>query len=95
MALGDRRPLALVQAVRDRDRITIRRATGDDGPALARLAALAGRLAPAGALLAEVDGDLLVALPLDGGEPIADPFRATADVAALLRVRAAQLDDAA
>jgi hypothetical protein len=74
----------------------IRRSGADDAPALARLAALTGRRAPAAeALVAEADGVLLAALPLDGGDPLSDPFRPTADVAALLRLRAGQLDDAA
>ena len=39
------------------------------------LAELDSAVAPTGpALVAEIDGRLRAALPLDGGEPIADPF---------------------
>jgi hypothetical protein len=48
--------------------------------------------APCGrALLAEVDGALRAALPLDGSAPIADPFHRSSELVDLLRVRAAQL----
>jgi len=43
------------------------------------------------ALVAEVDGRLRAALPLDGSGPIADPFHRGNDLVELLRVRAAQL----
>ena len=31
-------------------------------------------------LVAEVDGEIVAAVPIDGGRAIADPFRPTADV---------------
>jgi hypothetical protein len=43
------------------------------------------------ALVAEVDGRLRAALPLDGSTPIADPFFRGAELVDLLRLRAAQL----
>ncbi len=51
------------------------------------------RRRPAGgsALVAEVDGRLRAALPLDGSAPIADPFYRGAELVDLLRLRAAQL----
>ena len=45
------------------------------------------------ALVAEVDGRLRAALPLDGSRAIADPFHRGLDLVELLRVRAAQLAD--
>ena len=42
--------------------------------------------------MAEVDGRVLAALPLRDGRALADPFRRTADLVALLELRAAQLD---
>jgi hypothetical protein len=73
--------------------ITIRQATEQDRAAIARLAALDEGAAPRGdALLALVDGQLMAALPVDGGEGVADPFHPTADLLALLRVRARQGD---
>jgi hypothetical protein len=40
-------------------------------------------------LLAEVEGELVAAAPLDGErEPLSDPFRPTANVRELLRLRA-------
>jgi len=63
-----------------------------DAGALRSLAELDSRPVPAGpVLIAEVDGRLQAALGLGGGEPIADPWRRTADLVELLRVRAAQL----
>ena len=69
--------------------IALRRATFGDGAAIARLAQLDETDAPAGdVLLAELDGRLVAALPLDGGEPLADPFVRTKEIVDLLRVRA-------
>jgi hypothetical protein len=71
--------------------ITIRTATEQDRGALARLAALDEAAMPSGdALLALVDGEPMAALPLDGGAPVADPFHRTAELVALLEMRAAQ-----
>jgi hypothetical protein len=68
--------------------ITIRSARDADADALARLAALDSSHVPSGELLvAEVSGEL-VAAASDAGV-IADPFRPTADVVDLLRLRAA------
>src|SRR5947207_1313566 len=64
-----------------------------DGGARAALAALDGREWRSGpALVAEANGCLRAALPLDGAEPFADPFRRTAEIVALLRLRATQLN---
>jgi hypothetical protein len=72
--------------------VLIRAARGSDGPALARLAALDSRALPAGDLLvAEADGELVAALAPETGERVADPFRRTADVVALLALRAQRL----
>ena len=71
--------------------ITIRRSNHHDRDVLGRLAELDSRHAPRGdALLAFDDRELVAALPLEGGEPIADPFHYTAEVVDLLRLRAAQ-----
>jgi hypothetical protein len=73
------------------DVITIRRATNEDRDAIERLAQLDSRREPRGeALLAFVGGELRAALPLHGGEALADPFYRTAEVVDLLRARAAQ-----
>jgi hypothetical protein len=67
--------------------VVIRAARGSDGIALEDLARLDSQRPLAGdVLLAEQDGELVAAL--DGERVIADPFRATADLVALLRVRA-------
>jgi hypothetical protein len=72
--------------------VLIRAARGSDGPALARLAALDSRPLPAGDLLvAEADGELVAALAPRTGRHVADPFRPTADVLALLALRAERL----
>jgi hypothetical protein len=72
---------------------TIRFSYPDDETALQRLAALDSQaILAAPALVAEVGGELWAAVSL-GGEPraIADPFRPTAELVALLRERAERL----
>jgi hypothetical protein len=72
--------------------ITVRFATPDDARDLARLAALDSGSLPAGpALVAEIGGELVAALPLRRGRPLADPFRQTAELVRLLELRQAQL----
>src|SRR5688500_5129672 len=75
------------------DCVWVRLARRDDAAALKDLAELESQPLPAGpALVAEVDGQVLAALPLRNGRALADPFRRTADLVALLQLRAAQLD---
>lgn len=70
--------------------IMIRPGYADDQRALLRLAALDSAEVPAGPLLvAEVDGELSAALSLGNAAAIADPFRPTAEIVALLRAHAA------
>jgi len=70
--------------------ITIRTSRPDDAGELLRLAALDSAEPIRGeALLAEVNGHLRAALPLDGGRAIADPFARSAEVVSLLRSIAA------
>jgi hypothetical protein len=72
--------------------ISIRRFAEPDRDAVRRLAALdEKRLSTCDALVAELAGELVAALPLDGGPALADPFKPTADVVGLLRLRAHQL----
>jgi hypothetical protein len=90
------RPLALVETVRGRERIVLRVARPGDADALGALAGLADRPLPLGQLLvAEADGELLAAVSADGRAAVADPFRATADLVELLRLRAGQVRTAA
>jgi hypothetical protein len=70
--------------------LTIRLAREDDRASLATLAQLDSGRAPAHpVLLAEADDGVVAALSLLDGTAVADPFRPTADVVDLLRVRAA------
>ena len=70
----------------------IRRTTPGDTAALAQLAALDSRRPIEGdALVAEIDGELHAAVSLTDGEAIADPFHPTADLVAMLELRANQL----
>jgi hypothetical protein len=72
--------------------ITVRSAVASDLSELARLAALDSATPPRGpALIAEADSRMLAALPLGSGRPIADPFEPTAEIVALLQLRAEQL----
>ena len=76
-------------------RVTLRYAVAADRPRLRHLAELDCVKPPVGsALVAEVDGRVRAALPLDGGEPIADPFFPGRELLELLRIRAIQLDGA-
>jgi len=72
--------------------IVIRRADASDARALLRLAALdSAAVPPAGpdVLIAEVSGRIVAAV--HDGRAIADPFRPTAGLVDLLRLRAGQL----
>jgi hypothetical protein len=73
--------------------LTIRMAVSADAEALGRLAQLDSAPPPASVpmLVAEVGGELRAALPLGGGPAIADPFRRTAEIVAILADRARQL----
>lgn len=72
--------------------VTIRRATDADATALRRLAALDSRRPLTGpAIVAEVDGVLWAARALVTPDVVADPFRPTADLVALLHERARHL----
>ena len=75
-------------------RVSIRRLdpSGADHVELQRLAGRDSSLAPTGdSLGAELDGHLIAAVAIDGTASIADPFAPTADVRALLELRASQL----
>jgi hypothetical protein len=72
--------------------VTIRESCAEDRRALVRLAGRDSKRPPEDRLLlVEVGGELIAAVPLGGSEPIADPFRHTASLVALLEFRAAQL----
>jgi hypothetical protein len=73
--------------------LTIRLAVATDAPALRRLAQLDSASPPEQAriLVAAADGELFAALPLDGGRAIANPFRRTEEIVAMLAARARQL----
>ena len=67
--------------------VVIRAARGSDGEALENLARMDSQRPLGGdVLLAEQDGVIVAALA--GDRTVADPFRPTADVVALLRVHA-------
>ena len=96
MSVFGRVPTAVRQAVHGREQIVIRRARSTDQRAVAQLAELADRPAPpAPVVLAEADGMLVAAVSTSTGAVVSDPFVATHDVVALLRLRATQLDRAA
>jgi len=69
----------------------LRYAHAGDREAIVRLAQLDSQREPTGTLLvAESEAGIVAALPLDGGEPIANPFVRTAELVELLRARTAQ-----
>jgi hypothetical protein len=72
--------------------VTIRESCAEDRRALVRLAGRDSKRPSEDRLLVvEVGGELIAGVPLEGGEPFADPFRRTASLVALLEFRAAQL----
>jgi hypothetical protein len=72
--------------------LTLRLAVPADAEALDRLAQLDSRRAPRGVVLvAEVGSDVWAAISLDDGHAVADPFRPTGELVALLVERARQL----
>ena len=76
--------------------LTLRYAVAADAEALDRLAQLDSDRAPRGVVLvAEVPGELWAALSLDDGHAVADPFRPTGELVALLVERARGLRDRA
>ena len=73
--------------------VTIRRLGAADAADVAQLAQLDSTRAPSGALLgADLNGSLVAAISIATGEVIADPFRRTAEIADVLRLRATQID---
>ena len=76
----------------DTTRVELRHARRDDDVIVWRLAALDEEPALEGpVLLAFVNGSAVAALALEDRRVVADPFVATAEARALLRLRAAQL----
>jgi hypothetical protein len=75
--------------------VAIRAARGSDGLTLSRLAQLDSKRPLTGeVLVAERDGELSAALSLTTGAHVADPFRPTAELVALLRLHAGALEPA-
>jgi hypothetical protein len=69
--------------------VTIRLAVPEDAHAVARLAALDSAHVPGGPLLVGVvDDEPRAVLALEDGTAVADPFRRSAEIVALLRERA-------
>ena len=74
--------------------ILIRASTAHDAAALHELAAIdSARPLVGRVLVAEVNGVIHAALPLDGGGPIADPFRDSGHLVELLRTHARALGE--
>jgi hypothetical protein len=74
--------------------LVIRLAVAADAGSLRRLAHMdSARPLSGQALLAEQDGSVIAALSLRDGAAIADPFVASAEAVAMLRLRAMQLRD--
>lgn len=85
-------PAALARQFGGRSEIAIRSARPGDAAEIRRLAQLADRPVPAEpVLLAESDGSVVAALSTSTNDVVTDPFRATGDLVALLRLRSAQL----
>jgi hypothetical protein len=81
---------------RQRGELRIRAAVDADMPALVRLARLdsQGRPPSGTIIVAEDGGEIVAAMAVEDGASIADPFRSTAPIVAMLRLRAEQLKGA-
>src|SRR3954471_8988347 len=72
--------------------VLMRRATDADSARIRTLALLDNKRVPAGPfIVAEAGGEILAGDPLTSGPGVADPFRLTADLVAMLHLRAQQL----
>ena len=78
------------------DSVAVRLAGPEDESAVQRVHILDSKAVVAGGpyLIAEADAQVIAALPIAGGDVAADPFRRTAEVVALMKMRAAQIRDA-
>ena len=74
------------------DSVAVRLARPEDEAAIRRIASLDGKDAPVGrVLVAEADREVIAALAVNTGIAVADPFRWTSDVVALMEMRAEQI----
>jgi hypothetical protein len=72
--------------------VLMRRATGADAGRIRSLAMLDDKRLPAGPfLVAEAGDEIVAARSLSTGTVVADPFRRTSDLVAMLRLRAEQI----
>lgn len=95
LAAALRRPPARAQQIPPQE-VAIRLSRDADGPALERLATLSEkRLRDVSLVVAESDGELVAAVPLEGRGPVlADPFQPTSELVGLLQLRARQVRSA-
>ena len=71
--------------------VTIRRARPQDALSVAHLAAMSDRRPPRGpVLVAEIESEIVAALPIGGGPVVTDVRRPTVDVVQLLELRSDQ-----
>ena len=74
--------------------VLMRRATTEDSARIRTLALLDNKRVPAGPfLVAEAGGEIVAARSLTTGAVVADPFRLTSDIVAMLRLRAGQVSE--
>ena len=89
---ADRRDRAAAAALAAEQPVLLRRAVADDGMALARLQQLDGRSLPTGErVVAQIDGELVAAAHVPSGVSVADPFRPSAAIAALVSEHARRI----
>jgi hypothetical protein len=74
--------------------VLMRRASAEDTARIRTLARLDDKRIPAGPfLVAEIGGEIVAARSLATGAVVADPFRLTSDIVAMLRLRASQVSE--
>ena len=87
-----RGPTQSIASPTDAPALTLRYAVPADSGALDRLAQLDSQRAPRGVVLvAEVGGEIWAAISVDDSHAVADPFRPTGELVALLVERVRQL----
>ncbi len=83
-----------MSTITNTEAVLMRRATAEDTARIRTLARLDDKRMPAGPfLIAETGGEIVAARSLATGAVVADPFRLTSDIVAMLRLRADQASE--
>src|SRR4051794_25073506 len=86
------RTMNYITSTTSTESVLMRRASAEDSARIRTLALLDNKRVPAGPfLVAEASGEIVAARSLSTGTVVADPFRLTSDIVAMLQLRANQI----